>query len=342
MLRTLAIILTALAAVLHPRCAAAEAVRRVAHVVFRADTPGPFYDAVRLRLAERGFEQGRNLDLRFFSLRPGDTRPAPEAHASLVTEVLAWNPDVILVGTAATTRIMQRATSTVPIVFANIQDPQIAGIVSSLARPGGNVTGAATHYDTLSIKRLELIRELLPSARRVAMLIDRRGGAIPQPSRMALEAAAKRNDLALVELDIAAVPGGLCAAAAPVVDSRAEVILPWGNIEAPPNYRSDKPWGAHGYGECLAKLQRQTRVPVVDDSLDTVAQGSAFALGEDQNDSYRRAADVIARILLGAKPGNVPVDVSMRVQLFMNQESVRSLGISPPHSVLLRTDRTVK
>ena len=320
---------------------APERVHRVAHAVFRVDMPGAFYDTVRDRLSERGFVQGRNLDFRFFSFRKGEATSAEEANRRLIEEVLAWRPDVILVGTAATTRLVQRATTSVPIVFANLQDPQIAGIVQSLARPGGNTTGAAQHYDTLSIKRVELARELLPAARRIVIAIDRRGGGIPPASRQALEKAAREVDLTITELDIARIEGGLCGAAASAVEARAEAILPWGNIEAPANYASDRPWGAHGYGECLARLQRQSRIPVIDDSLDTVKQGSVLALGEDQHDSYRRAADVIARLLSGAKPATTPVDVSMHVQLFINRSSVAVLGLNLPPAIRLRADRVL-
>lgn len=319
-------------------------VYRVAHVVLaRVDTPGMFYDAVRDRLAERGYSTGRNLDLRFFAQRESYATTDPErARKSVMDEALGWKPDVILVGTAAAARYAKQATSTVPIVFANVQDPQTLGIVASLARPGANITGVGQHYDTLSIKRLELIRELLPSARRILLIVDQRGGSIPADSHESLLAAAARLNLAVSEIDTTTLPGGLCAVAAPATQARVDAMVTWGNIEAPIGYKGNKPWGAQRYGECLAEIQRRSRIPVVDDSTDTVLQGVAVGLGEDQKDSYRRAADIIARILGGARPGEIPVELDMRTHLFVNGPSLRELGITLPVSVRVRVDRVVE
>ena len=319
-------------------------VYRVAHVVLtRVDRPGPFYDAVRERLAERGYAQGRNVDLRFFAQREAHAAMSgDQARKAVMGEALAWKPDVILVGTAAAARYAKQATSAVPIVFANLQDPQTLGIVASLAHPGGNITGVGQHYDTLSIKRLELVRELLPSARRVLLIVDQRGGSIPPDSRESLLAASARLNLSVAEVDTTTLVEGLCAVAAPAMQARADAMLTWGNIEAPGGYNLKKPWGAQRYGECLAEIQRQSRTPVIDDSTDTVLQGVAVGLGEDQKDSYRRAADIIARILGGAKPGDIPVDLNMRTQLFVNGPALRELGITLPPSLRVRVDRVVE
>ena len=333
--------------VLSPRLADAQQagrVYRVAHVVLlRRDVPGPFYDAVRDRLGQLGYLQGRNLDFRFFSQRDGDGNlDAVEARRRVMDEALAWKPDVMLVGTAASARIAKEATSSVPIVFANIQDPQTLGIVPNLARPGGNITGTGQHYDTLSIKRLEVVKELLPGARRVLLIIDQRGGSIPSVSRDSLLVGAGRLGLEITEIDTTTLEQGLCDVAKPAMQARVDAMVTWGNIEAPVGYRSSKPWGAQRYGECLAEIQRQSRIPVVDDSLDTVAQGVAAGLGEDQKDSYRRAADIIARILAGAKPGNIPVDLDMKTQLFVHAASLREMGIVLPPALRLRVDRVIE
>lgn len=319
-------------------------VYRVAQVgLVQQDTPSPFYYAVSDRLAERGYVQGRNLDFRRFAPQAADANLEPvRVGQKVIGDALAWKPDVILVGTSSVARLLKDATSSIPIVFANIQDPQTLGIVPNLARPGANVTGTAQHYDTLSIKRLEIVRELLPSARNVLLITDQRGGSIPASSREALLAAAKRLGLVVSEIDTTSLADGLCAVAAPAMQARADAMLTWGNIEAPAGYKLAKPWGAQRYGECLAQIQRAARIPVIDDALDTVSLGVAFGLGEDQKDSYRRASDIIARILGGARPGDIPVDLDMRTQLFVNGTSLRELGLTLPPALLLRVDRFVQ
>jgi putative ABC transport system substrate-binding protein len=320
-----------------------SAVARVAHAFpTRVDSAGAFTQTVRQRLADRGFVDGRNLELRFFSQRASEAAADPlRAQQQSVAEVIAWRPDVILVGNPASTRLFQKATTSIPIVFANITDPQTQGFVASLSRPGANVTGSGIHYDGLSVKRLELVRTLLPSARRVLVISDARNGGIPAASRSALQAAAVGLGMEIIELDVATVDGGLCAVSRRAIESRAAAILPWGSIDAPSGYRAPKPWGAQMYGECLAIAQRESGVPVLDDSLDTVRQGTALALGEDQNDTYRRSADLVAQILAGAKPATLPVDMQMSIRLHVNARSLRELGIAATESLLLRADNVI-
>ena len=234
-------------------------------------------------------------------------------------------------GTAALGRIVRIATTRIPIVFANVQDPVSAGLVTSIAQPGANITGAGIHYDELCIKRLELSRELLPSARRLLVVLDRGGGGIPPSARESLAKARERLNFQIAELDVADVNGGLCRAAERAKQSAADAILPFGNILE----------SAERYGDCLVELQAATGIPVFDDSLDTVQKGVAVALGEDQSDSYRRAADIAARILSGAKPADVPVDMQMRIGMHINAASAKRLGIKLPQSVLMRADRVV-
>ena len=126
------------------------------------------------------------------------------------------------------------------------------------------------------------------------------------------------------------------------MDARAQAILAWGNIPPPADYASDKSWGAYGYADCLVKLQRETRLPVFDDTVDTVAQGIVLGLGEDQHDSYRRAGELVARILAGAKPATLPVDMTTRPEFFINARIARELGLALPQSLLVRANRVIE
>lgn len=308
---------------------------------------GPYFD----RLASLGYEQGRNLEARNFSRTVDEVDRAKPWQAELVAEALAWRPDVLLAQNTGTAQFLQKATRSVPIVFANAQDPVSAGLVASLARPGGNITGSAIHYDEVALKRLELIVEALPKARRVVLLFDSRGGGVPARVRDSLQETARRLRLELHEVDVEPIAESLCGALEPVRRRKPDAMMTYGNFTVPskapaiPGATEDNMgprWMGQGYGMCLAWLQSHVRAPVFDDVSNTIPQGVAFALGEDQFDSFRRAADVTAKILAGARPGEVPVDAQMRVTLHINRKSLRELGVVPPQSVLVRADHVLE
>lgn len=301
-----------------------------------------YFETVRQQLETHGFVRGRNLEIRFLS-RPTNTPGGWDGpwRQQLVAEATAWKPDVMVVPSAAFVRTAKQARTSVPIVFALVQDPVSEGLVASLSKPEANITGAGIDYDTLSIKRLELVREVLPAVRRVALVFDGRYGGIPVSARSQFRRAAERWNIAISEINVASVDGGLCNAAKSVHEARADAVLPVGNIGPPMNDTSAKSW-VQGYGDCLYELQTKSRLPVFDDSADTVAQGVMAAVGEDSNESFRRAADVAVRILKGARPTEVPVDMQMRVQLIINARSAAQLGVTLPQSVLTRADRVIR
>jgi putative ABC transport system substrate-binding protein len=328
----------------------AQRIHRIAHVVLN----GPIYappaqappeEPTRRgfyldRLAELGFVEGRNLEYRLFARRDGEIREGEPWRKQLIEEVLAWKPDLLFASTTGSAQHAQVLATGVPIVFANVQDPVSAGLVASLARPGSNVTGAAMHYDGLALKRVDMVREMLPKARRLVLLSDRAAGGVPEGARRDLARTAERVKLRMTHIDLADVEGGLCSAAKRVAEARPDAIVMFGNI-GPPLRSPGADWISSGYGKCLAALQAAVRAPVFDDSVDTVKLGVAVALGEDQAESFHRAAEVTARILAGAKPADVPVDVQMRVRLHVNARSARELGIALPQSMLVRADSVV-
>jgi putative ABC transport system substrate-binding protein len=324
---------------------AASVQYRVAQVFpTRVETQGPFTKTIRERLAYHGYVEGKNLELRFFSQRTADANADPiVARQRVVDEVMKWQPHVIITHNFASTQIFQKATTRIPIVFALLTNPVGDGFIESYSRPGGNITGAIIEYDGLSVKRLEVVRSLLPTATRVLLVADSRNGGIPVAAREALNVAAVRLGFSLAEFDVMQAEGGLCDVGKHAAKStRPHAVIAWGNIDAPPNYRLPKPWGARRYGECLAITQTDLRVPVLDDSLDTVDLGVAVSLGEDQNDSFRRATDIAAKILAGAKPATTPVDIQMRMQMHINGQSLRELAITLPPSVRMSADRVTE
>jgi putative ABC transport system substrate-binding protein len=334
-----------------PACVLAQSPNRVFRVAYlfgvlippeQAPSSETYFDVVRQQLETHGFVPGRNLEMRHFFRRtdtPGGW--AGPWQRQIIDEAAAWKADVMLIPSAAFVRTAKQARTSIPIVFALVQDPVSEGLVASLARPEANITGAGIDYDTLSVKRLELAREILPSIRRIAVVFDQRYGGIPVQARSQFMKAAERFNMTVSEIDVAAVEGGLCNAAKSANDARAQAILPLGNIGPPMNDKGTKSW-VQGYGDCLYELQTKARIPVIDDSGDTVSQGVLAAVGEDSNESFRRAADVVARILKGAKPSDVPVDMQMRVELFVNAKSARQLGLKLPQTVVQRADRVIQ
>src|SRR6185295_2958099 len=196
-------------------------------------------------------------------------------------------------------------------------------------------TGAAVRYNDLFLKRLELVRELSPKVRRVLVISDSRNGGIPAASQREMREAAQQLGIGVTEVLTSAVNDDWCALAPVVAEARADAILTWGNMNPPAAFPASTPWGSRGYGECLKRLQQESRIPVFDDSLDTVALGAVLALGEDQHESYRRATDIVVRILRGARPAEIPVDLSMRAQLFINRRAAREIGLQVPQTLLL-------
>jgi putative tryptophan/tyrosine transport system substrate-binding protein len=315
----------------------AARMNRVAYVITTAALkPGRLFATLRGRLAGRSFIEGVNLDLRFFALRPDEE--VPQSPERVIGEVLAWQPAAIVAGGVTCARRLARSTTTIPIVFFGIQDPESQGLVASLARPGGNVTGTGVHYDGLAIKRLEVVRELLPSASRVVVVTDRPHGGMSPAGREALERAGKRLGLAVTEIDVGSREDGLCAAGRLAHEARADAAMIWGNIERPVSRRDVKAW----YSECVVSLQREAHIPLVDDSPGTAEEGAAFGMGEDLDDAFRRAADIVGEILMGSPPAMIPVDMQMRVRMVVNERTLRELGLALPPSLRMRAHRIVE
>ena len=300
-----------------------------------------YFEAVRTVLGKNGFVIGQNLEMRFFSrsiaVEGGYAGPWRE---SIIRESLAWQPDLIMLSTAAFARLAKSLNTKIPMVFALVQDPVSEGLVSNVRKPDGNMTGAAIDYYELAVKRLELAREVLPQGQRIMMLHDTRGDGIPPSVRDRFIQVAGRLNFATTELDIAGVAGGLCRAAPRATAARADAILPVGNLFTEFRRTPEGTW-VDGYGGCLYAMQSESRIPVVDDSVETVDEGVAIALGERNEDSFGRAAVIAARLLKGAKPAEIPVDLQIRVQLAVNRGSAERLGLRIPGSVMLRADRIV-
>ncbi len=282
------------------------------------------------RLAERGFTP-ENLEVRYFSADGRiDLLPAR------AREVAAWAPNAVFAPGFLEAKAMQTETRTIPIVFCGVSDPVEIGLVRELGQPGGNVTGAAQEYAGLTVKRLELVRELLPRATRVALLM-RSSSESPysQALRTRLLGVATGLGLRLENADVAIDERGLSATLASLAPKLPDMVLPYGYFFVDHDAVARDPLGIQ------RDFERRYRVPVFHSDTRAVVEGCVIGLGIDTKDDLRRGVDILARILRGARPANTPVEMAARYELAVNLGAARAIGLAIPQAIMIRADRVL-
>jgi putative ABC transport system substrate-binding protein len=278
-------------------------------------------DAFRNELTRLGHVEGRDVT---FETRWAEDRT--EKLASLAAELAASRPAAILTATSAGVRACKAATSTIPIVFASSANPVEQGFVANLRRPGGNVTGVLTVLDA-GVKLVELVREAMPQAQRLAIVVHETDPAhklildvfLPAAKRFKFEALVVRvnsgDDLPRAVTEIAA--------------GRADAI-----------YLPQLAFSA-SHGRQFAELSRQMRLPLLTAYADVTAAGGLLSYGTTREESYRRAAALVDKILRGAMPAELPVEQPERVELVVNLKTANVLGIKLPPATIQRADRVI-
>ena len=289
--------------------------------VLRADTVfDPWIEAFRKTLDALGYVEGRNVA---YVYRLAAAADMPQA----ARDLLRSGVDLVVAGGTPAALAAKQASTTVPIVFMSA-DPVDAGLVASLARPGGNVTGIGTLAPELGVKRLELLRELLPRAKRVAVLInpDNPVSAIQQRS---LESAAKNLGLQLQMCNVRRredLDGALSALKRTNVD--AFVIV----IDAV----------LMGSQARIAQQSLRAKVPGIFPFRTGADAGGLLSYGTDNTALWQQAAVIAGKIFKGAKPADLPVEQLIRFELVVNLKSATALGVSVPESILLRADEVMR
>jgi putative ABC transport system substrate-binding protein len=287
---------------------------------------GPSHDAFLATLHELGRVDGRNVVL--------DTRTAGgqlERLPVLAGELVAARPDVIVASAPQGVRAAKDATSTVPIVMVGVADPVLIGLVPSLARPGGNLTGLATLPARGFIaKQLELLKELLPHASRIAVFWNSKNEIHRANLHEELPPAAERLGVRLQLIDVrdaAEVERAFDTA----VRGRAEALLAVGD----PIFH--RPVGR------LPELALRARLPAVYlDSEVARSGGGLLAYGPDFIEMYRKAAMYVDRILKGGKPAEMPIEQPSKFLLVVNVRTAKALGVTVPSALLLRADEIIQ
>lgn len=317
---------TTLMLLLVPYAVAAQPITRGPRIGILSPAPiaaasaSPF-DAFKQALRELGYVEGKNIALEF-RLAGGDLNRLHELAADLVR----LQVDVIVTdGGDPVARVAAAATKTIPIVMGTSSDPVASGLVASLARPGGNVTGFMLPYVDLAGKRLQLLKEIVPTVSRVAVLWDADSG---EPQFRAAAAAAGTLNIHLESLPVRKL-ADLDAAFETARRQRAEAILQLASRRL-----SD-------YKNAIAERTLRSRLPGVFE-LGFGETGVLASYGSRTADNFRGAALYVDKILKGARPGDLPVEYPRNFYLVVNLRTAKSLGLTVPPTVLLQATRVIE
>jgi putative ABC transport system substrate-binding protein len=289
-----------------------------------AGTPsshGRWFAAFVQRLRELGLIEGRTVTI---EVRWAEGRN--ERYAEIAAEFARLKVDVIVTSGAAVVAAKQ-ATAVIPIVFAVANDPVGSGLIASLARPGGNVTGLSLQSTDLAGKRLELLREIVPSLRRLAILANiGNPGAVPEMGEV--QAAARTLGLEVIPLEIRRAED--IAPAFEALKGRADALYICGDPLLFTNRIR------------INTLALGARLPTIFNFREHVEAGGLMSYGANFPDLYRRAADFVDKILRGAKPADIPVEQPTKFDLVINLTTARGLGLTVPPTLLARADEVIE
>jgi putative ABC transport system substrate-binding protein len=283
-------------------------------------------EAIRLALRERGYIEGQNIAIEY-RYAAGKL----DRFSELVAELVRLRVDIIVVAGGPTwIRAAKNATITIPIVMVGLGgDPVAAGLIESLARPGGNVTGLTILNRELGGKRLELLKEAVSKLVRVAVLYEKIGPATLIEVKEVLPVAGRALRLTLQPWEVRAADDFEQVFAA-INKERPHGLLVLGGPLMNPN------------GKRIADFALKSRLPSMYNSKEAVNAGGLMSYGADLADSYKRVAYFVDRILKGAKPGDLPVEQPTKFELVINQKTAKQIGVNIPQSMLYRADRVVE
>jgi len=276
----------------------------------------------RRGLRELGYIEGKNIVIEWRS-----SEGILDRNPALAAELVRLKVDVIVSAAVSLTRAAKAATSTVPIVMAQDADPVGNGFVASLARPGGNITGLSTLAPELSGKKLEILKEVVPTLSRLAVFET---STYRDTTSKEIELAAQALKIKIQYLDVRS-PTEFERAFREAVKGRADAVLM--EVAGPVNipHRKKTP-----------ELAAKNRLPVMYRRAQDVEAGGLMTYGVDLNDLDRRAAVYVDKILKGAKPADLPIEQPRKFEFFVNLKAAKQIGLTIPQSVLYRADKIIK
>jgi ABC-type uncharacterized transport system substrate-binding protein len=289
-----------------------------------AASRAPMLAAFAQGMRDLGYVEGRNLILEY---RYADDHF--DRLTALVQELLAWRPDALLVSTTPGNVVAKAATSTLPIIMVSVADPIGVGLIASLAQPGGNITGVTNIGAELAGKRIEILKEIVPTASKVAVFIN----PADQNATLQMDSAKPAADKLAVRLD-------------PVLHVRNGADLK-GAFEAAFHARADAalrmldPVATDLRNETV-QLAAQYKLPVIYPFREDVAAGGLVSYGADLPSQYRQAATFVHKIFNGAKPADLPVQQPTKFDLAINLKAAKALGIVVSPTLIARADEVIE
>ena len=280
-------------------------------------------ETFRQRLRELGYVEGKNI---FIEYRYADGKL--ERLPDLADELVRLKVDVIVTPGGSAILAAKKASATIPMVFAAAPDPVGSGLVSSLARPGGNITGLSMMAPDLEGKRLELLKDAFPKVARVAFLRDR-SGARGNLALTEMEAAAKALGLKLLSLEVRSLDDFEGAFARAKKERAQALITTTGALINTQQRR-------------VLDFAAKNRLPAIYHYSEFVEAGGLMSYGPDNTDLWRRAADFVDKILKGTKPADMPVEQPTKFEFLINLKTAEQIGLTIPQKVLARADKVIK
>ena len=308
-----------------PRFAATQQKRRMFRIgVLSPGLPplGPL-EALREGLRDLGYKDGRNITIEWRFA--GETNDNLEA---LADELVRLELDVIVAINTQASLAVKRATVTTPIVIARVSDPVRTGLVASFAHPGGNVTGLSNFSDELSSKRLGLIKEIVPTISQLALLWNAGNPGIGLSVREMEGASAQFG--VHVRSHAVKTPGDFGTVFEDIEHERTSALFVFDDVLVTTHKRQILDWAA------------RVGLPVISQYAEFADAGAVMAYGPSISDIYRHAATYVDKILKGAKPAELPVEQPTRVELVLNLQSAKALGIRIPDAIIVRADRVLR
>jgi putative tryptophan/tyrosine transport system substrate-binding protein len=284
----------------------------------------PYDEALVEGLRDEGYIDGQTVHI-LARYAGGDFARLP----ALAAELAQANPDVIVTSTTPAVLAAESATHTIPIVMASVGDPIALGVAKTLAHPGGNATGITLLSEDLNAKRLALVKEALPGASRVALLTNPDNPAMRHIAAREIPTTAQTLGLATRTFEAAryeAFDTVLAAATA----WKAEAVLALDDVLFDERAAS------------LAEAALRHALPVIGSVPRQASAGFLFTYGIDIGANYRRAAELVAKILKGERPGDIPIENPRRFTMIVNLKAAKQLGIDLPTATLLRADRVIE
>ncbi len=282
------------------------------------------FEVFKQQLRDLGHVEGKTITIDYLSAEGKYDRLPP-----LAADLVRRNVDVIMAdgGTPSITAA-KNATRTIPVVFTGVSDPVGQGIVASLARPGGNVTGLSVQHPETAVKSLALLKEIMPSARRIAILSNPTNSSLPLVIQD-MQAAARTLRLEIIVVN-AGTPAEFEGAFAEIIRTRAAGLV----ILADALFNSE--------AGRLTTLAAKHRLPTMGGQNTVPESGGLMSYGANRLDLVRRAAFLVDKILKGAKPADLPVEQPTIFELILNKRTARDLGIKIPNSILVQATKVIE